>query len=198
MRLASVGSTMDAASALPVGTAVVADEQTAGRGRLDRRWDAPAGTALLASVVLAPRALAMPRAAVAAAEACGPAVRLKWPNDLMAGGRQAGGIIAEARAGRVILGFGINLTWAPDGAAALGLDRDELLEALLAGLRRWWEAATQEVLDAWRSRLDTLGRRVRVELPGGAFEGIAEDVDSDGSLRVSGRRFAAGDVIHLR
>jgi BirA family biotin operon repressor/biotin-[acetyl-CoA-carboxylase] ligase len=65
-------------------------------------------------------------------------------------------------------------------------------------LDRWFAAADAEILAGWRMRSDTLGRRVRVELPGETFEGTAEDVAEDGSLIVDGRRVTAGDVIHLR
>ena len=82
VRLASVTSTQDVARDLPIGSAVIADHQSAGRGRLDHRWEAPAGTALLVSFVLLPNPLLSLAAGVAAAQACGPEVRLEWPNDL--------------------------------------------------------------------------------------------------------------------
>jgi BirA family biotin operon repressor/biotin-[acetyl-CoA-carboxylase] ligase len=78
------------------------------------------------------------------------------------------------------------------------VDRDQLLEQLGVSLERWFSAPDEEVLAAWRARAETLGRRVRVELPGESFEGVAEDLAQDGSLIVSGRRVGAGDVIHLR
>src|SRR2546430_13279898 len=83
LRVGSVTSTQDIARELPVGSIVVADHQSAGRGRLDRRWEAPPGTALLVSFVLARNRnpVLSPAACVAAAHACGPSVRLKWAND---------------------------------------------------------------------------------------------------------------------
>ena len=96
MRLGSVTSTQDVARDLPVGSIVVADHQTAGRGRLDRRWEAPPGSALLVSFVLERNPLLSLAAGVAAAHACGPSVRLKWPNDLLVGERKLGGILVEA------------------------------------------------------------------------------------------------------
>jgi BirA family transcriptional regulator, biotin operon repressor / biotin---[acetyl-CoA-carboxylase] ligase len=83
VRLGSVASTQDVARELPIGAVVVAEHQWAGRGRLSRRWEAPAGTALLASFVVAANPLLSLAAGVAAAEACGKGVRLKWPNDLL-------------------------------------------------------------------------------------------------------------------
>ena len=198
IRLATTPSTQDAAGDLPQGTVVVADQQTDGRGRLGRRWEAPAGTALLASFVLPARPLASLAAGVAAAEACGERVRLKWPNDLLLEGRKLGGILVERRGERCLVGVGINLSWAPPGAARLEAEREELLQRLAAGLERWFSAADAEILAAWRRRADTLGRRVRVELPGESFEGTAEELADDGSLVVDGRPVAAGDVIHLR
>ncbi len=196
--LAETPSTQDVARPLGLGSVVVADHQTAGRGRIGRRFEAPPGTALLASFVLAARPLASIAAGVAAAHACGPRVRLKWPNDLLLGGAKLGGILAEARPGACIVGVGINLSWAPAGAASLGGSRDRLLERLVTELGRWFAAPSEEVLEAWRALSDTLGRHVRVDLPGESFKGLAEAIADDGSLIVAGRVVAAGDVIHLR
>src|SRR5579864_1733559 len=110
IRVKTVTSTQDLARELGIGSTVVADHQTAGRGRHDRSWDAPPGTALLVSFVLAPTPLLSLAAGVAAAEACGNGVRLKWPNDLLLGGRKLGGILVETTAGKAICGIGINLT----------------------------------------------------------------------------------------
>lgn len=198
VRLGTVSSTQDVARTLPLGSVVVADHQTAGRGRLDRAWETPPGGALLASFVLPPHRLMSLAAGVAAAEACGPAVRLKWPNDLMAGGRKAGGILVEMSAARAVVGVGINLTWAPDGAATIDRERDELLEVLTDRMVSWAGADAAAVVQRWRELSDTIGRRVRVELPGRTIEGIATDIEEDGSLVVAGERVSAGDVIHLR
>jgi BirA family biotin operon repressor/biotin-[acetyl-CoA-carboxylase] ligase len=199
VRLAVTPSTQLVARAMPVGTVVVTDHQTAGRGRMDRRWEAPPGTALLASFVVAFHPLASLAAGVAAAEACGSEVRLKWPNDLMLGGRKVAGVLAEVHDSRAIIGIGVNLTSAPEGAARLGnVDRDLLLEAIAGGLERWLAAPRSELLDAWRGLADTLGSRVRVDLGGEIVEGIAEAITGDGALVVNGRTIAAGDVVHLR
>src|ERR1700674_5481801 len=90
VRLKSVTSTQDVARSMPIGSIVVADHQTAGRGRLDRRWDSAPGTALLASFVLRPSPILSLAAGVAAAQACGGGVRLKWPNDLLVDGAKVG------------------------------------------------------------------------------------------------------------
>ncbi|HET7465752.1 MAG TPA: biotin--[acetyl-CoA-carboxylase] ligase [Candidatus Dormibacteraeota bacterium] len=198
VRLASVPSTQLVARELPVGSVVVADHQTAGRGRLDRRWDAPPGSALLASFVLAPKPLLSLAVGVAAAEACGPDVRLKWPNDLMLRNRKLGGILVEVAGAKAIAGVGINLTWAPSGAARLDPGREELFETLRARVADWASAPGERILERWRQLSTTLGRRVRVELPDRVFEGVAQDIARDGSLIVDGVSVSAGDVIHLR
>ena len=198
VRLATVSSTQDVARTLPIGSVVVADHQTAGRGRLDRAWETRPGSALIASFVLQPHPLMSLAAGLAAAEACGPGVRLKWPNDLMAGGRKAGGILVEMTAMKAVVGVGINLRWAPEGAAKIDLDRDELLADLTDRMVSWSRAGAAEVIQRWRELADTLGREVRVEQPGRTIEGIATDIAEDGSLMVAGERVSAGDVIHLR
>jgi BirA family transcriptional regulator, biotin operon repressor / biotin---[acetyl-CoA-carboxylase] ligase len=197
LHLESVTSTQDVARDLPIGSVVIADHQTAGRGRLEHRWEAPPGTALLASFVLAPNPLLSLAAGVAAAEACGRDVRLKWPNDLLLAGRKLGGILVEATPSKAICGIGINLTWAPDGAASLGQPRDQLMERLRPAVERWCSAPSNDVLTRWRELSDTLGRRVRVELPDRAFEGIADDIGAGGELIVDGEVISAGSVSHL-
>jgi len=182
------------------GLVVGADHQTAGRGRRGRTWESRPGASLLVSVVLRPApALATLAAGVAAAEACeavvaGP-VHLKWPNDVMSAGGKLGGILSELVGEAVVVGLGLNLGWAPPGAACLGadVDRDRLLEAWLSALDE-----PSDVLSRYRARCSTLGHRVRVELPGERVEGTAHAVDAQGRLMVDGRVISAGDVVHLR
>jgi BirA family transcriptional regulator, biotin operon repressor / biotin---[acetyl-CoA-carboxylase] ligase len=197
LHLESVTSTQDLTRKLPIGSVVVADHQTAGRGRLEHRWEAPPGTALLASFVLAPNPLLSLAAGVAAAEACGQDVRLKWPNDLLLGDRKVGGILVEATPTKAICGIGINLTWAPDGAASLNQPRAQLMERLGPAVARWSTAPADEVVTRWRALSDTLGRRVRVQLPDRVFEGVAEDINERGELIVDGTVVSAGSVTHL-
>ena len=197
VRRKSVTSTQDVARLLPIGSVVVADHQTAGRGRLDHRWESPPGTALLASFVMHPNPLLSLAAGVAAAEAAGAGVRLKWPNDLLLHGAKVGGILVESGPAKAICGIGINLTWAPEGAATLNIERDALLNALRIELERWSSASPEKVLARWRELSDTLGRRVRVELPGKVIEGTAQDIGSAGELIVDGASIASGSVTHL-
>lgn len=193
LRFASVTSTQDIARELPIGSIVVADHQTAGRGRLYRRWEAPPGTALLVSFVLSLNPLLSLAAGVAAAEACEEKVRLKWPNDLLLEGRKLGGILVEAKADRAVCGIGINLTSAPEGAAQLNQPRDVVLDRLREKLTAWTTASGAAVLARWRELSDTLGRRVRID----GVEGVAEDIGPRGELIVDGVAYVTGSVTHL-
>lgn len=103
----------------PEGAVVVADEQTEGRGRLGRRWLAPAGTSLLCSLQLRPAVAPehLPELTGVASRACSEAIaavtglepELKFPNDVLVDGRKVAGILAEAREERVVLGVGVNV-----------------------------------------------------------------------------------------
>jgi BirA family biotin operon repressor/biotin-[acetyl-CoA-carboxylase] ligase len=208
-----------AAAGAAEGLVVAAERQTAGRGRLDRSWEAEAGAALLVSILLRPAGLRPSRfylvtaaAGLAAREACqrvgGFTPDLKWPNDLLIGERKLAGILAEATAPVVVVGMGLNVHSAPPGAAwadeAAGrrIDRSELLAAWLSGLDRLlgdWDA----VLSAYRRACATVGRTVAVELAGDRVVGTAEAIDDDGRLvlrEAGGGRVAvaSGDVIHVR
>lgn len=147
----------------PEGALVVAEEQTAGRGRLGRRWLAPAGTSLLCSLQLRPDVPSerLPELTGVAAHAVGEAVaaltgletELKFPNDVLVGGRKVAGVLAEAREERVVLGVGINVNVpaeelprevdlpATSLLAETGreLDRAELLAELLERLERRYD-----------------------------------------------------------
>ena len=214
---------LDAArGSVPDGLVAVADVQTAGRGRLDRRWEAPPGSSLLVSVLLdsaADPGRAVMAAGVALARAveqvAGVDAGLKWPNDLVVGDRKLAGILAEREGDALVVGVGCNVNWASfppelaDTATACNLeagqavDRDALLDAYLQA----FAAALDDVdavPDAYRERLTTLGRRVRVERPGGDhLVGTATAVAGDGTLHVCDDEgvdhpVTAADVIHLR
>ncbi len=197
VHLESVTSTQDVARDMPIGSVVLADHQTRGRGRLSHRWESPPGAALLVSFVIAPNPLLSLAAGVAAAEACGRGVRLKWPNDLLLDGSKVGGILVEASPAKAVCGIGINLTWAPEGAAQLDEPRDQLLDRLRNSMERWTSAPAGEVIARWRELSDTIGKRVRVELPDRNFEGTASDIDAAGNLIVDGTAISAGSVTVL-
>ena len=196
----------------PEGLVAVADHQTAGRGRLGRTWEAPAGANLLLTVLLRPSEvshLAVAAVALAGRDAAlsvaGVACGLKWPNDLMVGDAfdsKLAGVLAETDgAGAVAVGIGMNVAWAPPGAARLGegVSRDAVVDALLASLGGWLDASWPAVADAYRSAGVTVGRDVRVELTDGStFEGTATDIDGAGRLLVANRTIEVGDIVHLR
>jgi len=229
-----IGSTNDRALAwaragAPHGALVTADVQTSGRGRLGRVWDSPPG-GLYASLVLRPRGAAW--AAVGLAVGLGlreglarwlPGATLKWPNDLLCGGRKLAGVLCETRwyAGEaevasrpsgpeVVAGFGVNVAQRefPIGLNATSVaielasgtcpSRQEVLEAALEGLEGVLAGFFAGGFGAIRGRYErhsaVLGRRVRV----GEEECEAVGFDEDGALRVrvgaSTRRVEAGDV----
>jgi BirA family biotin operon repressor/biotin-[acetyl-CoA-carboxylase] ligase len=117
--LESCASTQRMLDGAAEGAVVATDEQTSGRGRLGRNWEAPKGTSLLFSIVLAPKVEpeGLPELTVVAAEAVCAAISLqtgltasvKAPNDVLVGGRKVAGILAEASEGRVVLGVGVNV-----------------------------------------------------------------------------------------
>ena len=205
----------EARAGAPEGLVAVADHQTAGRGRLGRVWEAPPGANLLMTVLLRPTTpdshLAVAAVALAGRDAAssvgGVGCGLKWPNDLVLDdGRKLAGVLAETDgAGAVAVGIGLNVGWAPEGAACLGagVARDDVLDRLLSSLGRWLDAGWPAVARAYREACVTIGRRVRVELVDGeVFEGAAADVDDAGRLLVETsvclRTVEVGDVVHLR
>ena len=204
----------------PAGLVVVAEQQTSGRGRLDRSWSSPPRAGLTLSALVRPElpAARWPWLPLLTGLAVATAVReqaeldavLKWPNDVLVDGRKVCGVLAEVpQPGAAVLGIGLNVTTRADElptatATSLQLaggattDRDTLLRAVLRAL-------TDVLADvdgsraAYRERCSTLGQRVRVEQPGGSVvEGVASAVDDDGRLVVDGRAHGAGDVVHLR
>ena len=226
------GSTnADLVAAVAVGTAsnrtvLVTDHQTAGRGRLDRRWDAPPGANLLVSMVVAPIP-AVPAevthrvglAAVAAvrrflATDAASSVGLKWPNDVLLDGRKLAGILAQRVPGRdaVVVGMGLNVGWAPEGAAALGLLADAAIAdpvvtppRLLRALLEEFDVLPRDVSALYCDALVTIGQLVRVELPGeaSALHGRAVAIDDSGRLVVvdadgMSHDLDVGDVVHVR
>jgi BirA family biotin operon repressor/biotin-[acetyl-CoA-carboxylase] ligase len=222
---------------------LVADEQTAGRGRLGRSWQAPPGGSLLCSVLVREDLAASDAArvtmalGVAATDACRSVapvdVGLKWPNDLVAvgvgddgGDRKVSGMLAESvldgdRVAAIVAGIGVNVNWPDDlpgelGATATslrhlagrdvddGIDRVDLLVALLRGLEANLAGDHAALLGAYRERSATLGRHVRIEQAAGTWTGRARDVTAAGALVVEPtgggavREVHAADVVHLR
>lgn len=213
---AEIGSTSDRARELlragEEGTAVVAELQTAGRGRRGRTWTSPAGRNLTVSVGLRPRLASTeawalgPAVALAARRACEAValVRLKWPNDLVAGdGRKLGGILVETaldgeRLVEAIVGIGINVNWPRaempaelrEGATSLAelageeVDRVALLGRLLEALDEELGRleAGERPLGRYRAACATLGQEVAVTVGAGRVVGRAVALDPTGAL----------------
>jgi len=197
LHLRVTASTNERARALavggaPHGTLVTAAEQTAGRGRQGRTWVGPPGRALLLSLVLRDPTPLVPLAAgVAVAEIASGAI--KWPNDVLVGGRKVAGILVEGRPqeGWAVLGIGLNVAVTPadlpaelrERAGGLGLapaDLEPTLDRLLGALESWLAHDAATVLDAVRARDALEGRTVR--WAGGA--GRAVGIDDAGRLLV--------------
>jgi BirA family transcriptional regulator, biotin operon repressor / biotin---[acetyl-CoA-carboxylase] ligase len=194
----------------PHGTVVTAAEQTAGRGRQGRTWTAPPASAILCSLVIRDPPRLLPLAAgVAVAEVVGPEARVKWPNDVLVGGRKLAGVLVEGRPqeGWAVLGIGVNVAVREedfpaelrDRAGTMGLGSDAVeptLERVLERLERWLRASPAEVLDALRGRDALAGRDVR--WAGGA--GQAAGIDGEGRLVVltdAGRTALDAGEVHL-
>jgi BirA family biotin operon repressor/biotin-[acetyl-CoA-carboxylase] ligase len=190
------------------GTVAVADEQTAGRGRMGHRWEAPAGTAIHCSVLVKPpRERRVPElslvAGIATADAIerttGLAAQIKWPNDVMLRRAKVAGCLAEMRDGAVTLGIGINVnqtreqlppvTGSPPGSllVATGQEwpRAPLLAMLLADLERCyreWLAGGLDALYPYLGSRDFLrGRHVSVN----GTSGTAVKIDRAGRLQIA-------------
>ena len=211
-------------------TVVVAKHQLAGRGRRGRIWHDQPGSSLLFSIVVRPR---LPVAQVpmlslatgvavaeALAQGCGLEARLKWPNDVLVGGRKIAGILLESRMTpggtispeiTVIVGIGVNLGRhdfpgelqgkATSVALETGSapDREAALAALLAAFDRWRACLEREgfgpVRARWVALSETIGRKVTA----GGAAGVAVDLDLDGALIVVDgtrcHRIASGDIV---
>ena len=221
----------EARRGLGEGVVLAAESQSAGRGRLNRTWVSPPGAALMFSALLRPAGVPpasrgwvplLAGVAVARALRADAAVdaRLKWPNDVQVDGAKLAGILAEQAGDAIVVGTGINVSAnrdeLPAEATSLALqgartDRDRLLASVLRELERWYLAWAGQLGDADRCGLrpeyqrlcGTLGRQVRVSLPGGStVTGVAVEVDAAGRLVVRSASglvpVSAGDVVHVR
>ena len=230
VRLDRVDSTQTVAFALAERgaadrTVVITDQQEAGRGRRGRVWQAPPRTSLLASIVIRPRlpqallATLSPATAVATAEALRRVAplspRVKWPNDVLVGGRKIAGILLESRSigsaePILVIGVGVNVgqrEFPPELAERATsveletghpVDRDTLLVTLLDEFDTWRARLEGEgfgsVRERWKALSDTIGRHVTVD----GISGTAVDLDGDGALLIDAgdgvRRVIAGEL----
>lgn len=231
------GSTNDIARELaragaPEGTIVLAEEQTQGRGRMGRTWLAPPRTCILLSIIFRPNLstrdafrltmLTSVAAATAVERVTGVVPAIKWPNDLLVGGKKLAGILSEASATgddlqHAIVGIGINVNFDPAehqeiAATATSLraltggevSRLEILRALLAEVEARYDSLLrgpgEDVLwREWRERLGTIGQQVTVSDGTRRERGLVVDVTADGALllrRDDGEtvEIAVGDV----
>ena len=194
------------------GMLILAEEQTAGRGRHGRTWSAPPGSSLLLSLLVRPVVPAASQpllplltglvlAETVARHLPEADVAVKWPNDLLVDGRKAAGILVEAGAGAAVVGVGVNVDWRGVQRPAAFAEATSLAEAAGADVDRWrvlagflgvfsrryeqWQELPAAFLDGYRQRSATLGKRVRVvAMDGSAIEGEATDIDRTGALLV--------------
>jgi BirA family biotin operon repressor/biotin-[acetyl-CoA-carboxylase] ligase len=213
----------------PAGAVVVADEQTRGRGRLGRRWHSPPGASLYLSAVLRPPLPPhrVPPLTLAAGVAVAEALvafdvvpALKWPNDVQLDGKKVAGILTEMsadldRVHHVVVGIGVNLNVEafPEELQAIAtslqitrgapVSRAEFAAMLCARLEHWVDQFVADgaaaVVAAWKQHARFFGKRVSVTAGRDRMEGVAEDLDDDGALRLrldDGRttRIVAGEL----
>jgi BirA family biotin operon repressor/biotin-[acetyl-CoA-carboxylase] ligase len=195
----TIDSTMRAASGLEPGCVVLANEQNAGQGRHGNAWHSEADNGIYCSLVLKPAPLltmALGLAAVeAVAGATGLACDLRWPNDLMLGGKKVAGILVQLVHGAAIAGIGINVnhaTFPPElipEATSLRLHsgrvwaREEILLLLLPAVERFAAMESAAILRRFTEGSSyAAGRRVTVDQPDGIVKGVTAGLNADGYL----------------
>ena len=215
----------------PEGTVVIAEAQSAGRGRLTRSWESPPSMNLYLSVILRPdvpaqSASLIPLAVgVAVADVisqyCPGQVRLKWPNDVLVGGKKICGILAEMRtkADRVafvIAGIGVNINMKKlhfprelretatslQIETALEIDRLDVAVRLLEALERWYRiyinGGQDHIRQSWLKYADIIGKRIEVVYQSDTQRGTVVGLDENGALLLEGetglQQVLAGDV----
>jgi BirA family biotin operon repressor/biotin-[acetyl-CoA-carboxylase] ligase len=224
-----VTSTMDlarsrAAGGAPEGLVVLAEEQTAGRGRMGRPWVSPPGLNLYFTLVLRPRMDALRRLPYVVPlgvswglETLGLSPKIKWPNDIWFGGKKAAGVLIDTVVEgpdvvAVLVGVGMNVNLRPAeydeirdiatslaDAAGRELPREPVMAAVLDGIASALDAAPAVAFAAWKARLSTLGQHVTMRAGSEVIEGRAADVDDTGSLVIefpdgTHRTYSAGEV----
>ncbi len=202
--------TLIAGGIAKTGHIVIANEQTAGRGRFGRSWISPRG-GLYATFILEPDPLLSLKAGLATVrvlQSAGIDARLKWPNDVLVEDQKIAGILIEVEGDYALMGVGINLTTAPLETAtcvaqhADVFDKDKCARAIAGELAKM--ASGEFDLDEYRRVCLTLGLPVRITGLGDAppIEGIAVEVDEKGKLIVqSGEQIltiSSGECLHLR
>ena len=196
------------------GEVLIAEYQSEGRGRLERKFIAPPKSSLLFSIYLQNNFDLNWIPLIAGIGVCKaiPEAKLKWPNDIILNDKKCGGILSEKVSSGVIVGIGINVNQTkeelpvPD-ATSLSLNgliknRNELLVAILqeiGKLIRNWPTNKLEIHQNYVELCSTLGRKVEATMPNGEkITGIANGVTEDGELLVGSMKLNVGDILHLR
>lgn len=218
------------------GTVIIADHQVEGRGRMGRKWNSPPGVNIYMSIMFVPRLAPtdVTLLTILSAVACADSLRhkaavpvwIKWPNDLMVGGKKIGGILTEVKSDAdkidlAVIGIGINVNIRREDfdddiretATSVYEEtnrlqpRSELVVQLLNEFEHWcriFEAGGKEtLLEEWRRLSSTIGKNVRVSMGMDELNGLAENIDDEGMLLLrlpdgSLRKISAGDVTELR
>ena len=200
------------------GDVIVAEYQSAGRGRLDRTFEAQPGSALLFSAYIEPRrhrdewGFIPLLVGLSVAEVLGIEFYTKWPNDILSDGGKVGGILCEVHGDGIVIGIGLNVSMTeeelpvPTTSSILltvgrAPDRNELLPAILKEIAfnlAEWESG-EDLIDDYLDSSATMGKRVSVQLPDGRkIEGVAAGISNNGELLLdSGEVISVGDIIHL-
>jgi BirA family biotin operon repressor/biotin-[acetyl-CoA-carboxylase] ligase len=231
IELAECGSTNDEAGRLARagakhGTVVIAQAQKAGRGRDGRVWESAVGGLYLSAVLrpplplvdVPPMTLAIGIGVCDAARTAGAAAVLKWPNDVLVGGRKLSGVLVEAQSqggklDAVIVGIGVNLTnEVPAHAISLAeasghsVDRGAFVTTLLSGVERWVDryiaSGLEAIIPAWQDRM-AVGLSARATIDGAPLVGAVAGLDLDGALLLRDdhgklHRVRSGDVEVMR
>lgn len=212
---AVTSSTMDVAKqairdGAEEGTIVIADHQTAGRGRLGRTWLSPPDSSILLSIILFPDLEQLPRLTMVACLAVAQSIEkvtglepvIKWPNDVLIDGKKVSGVLIESdvqgdTVNYAIVGIALNVNLDPSSIPEISetatslkqvlgreVSRLQVLESLLGQFEELYQALRRgEPIDKeWRRRLETLGKEVAVRCGGEVKEGYAESVDDEGNL----------------
>ncbi|MEO8364404.1 MAG: biotin--[acetyl-CoA-carboxylase] ligase [Ilumatobacteraceae bacterium] len=203
----------------PTHTVIAADFQTAGRGRLDRTWEAVSGANLLVSILFRDPDRSLHQftqiVGLAAVRACKQLAmaepELKWPNDLLIDGRKLSGMLAAVGPDFVVVGIGVNVNWAPDEAISLAelvfgtlLRPADLLRLLLTNIDELERLSFAQLHATYSAALATIGEQVRIDrVDGTTLVGRATAVHADGRLYVVdddgvSHLIDTGDIVHLR
>ncbi|WP_456469009.1 biotin--[acetyl-CoA-carboxylase] ligase [Archaeoglobus sp.] len=200
-------------------TLIFAESQTAGKGRLGRRWESQKG-GLYFTLSLDPKLdyTEMPKvtliAGLSVAEAL-PEAKIKWPNDVLIRGKKVCGILSELygeiESPLIVVGIGINVSnpipdelkdYAASVSDFYSVGRREIFDSVLANFGKYYkkllEGKWRDLRENFVNRCDTIGKIVKITTSAEEIVGVAEDIGDDGSLIVNGRRVYAGDCIHLR